>query len=208
MESQSRDTWNERVLIGGDRPTKSAGPTGDGGISGFDPNTGPTSDFLSRQPSNLNPLLPTYFQFSMKRCPHVTFFCQSANIPTISMSPIEQPTRFVNIPHAPGIPEFEDLVINFVVDEEMNNWLELYEWIRSTVHTDDHKEYKEAINHYTDATLTVLNSAMNPKIRVAFYNLLPVNLSGLEFDSTTTSNDAIIGSATFRYTNYEITKLS
>jgi len=38
--------------------------------------------------------------------------------------------------------------------------------------------------------------------------LLPTSLSGLEFDSTTTVPEALIGTATFRYTNYEITKLS
>ena len=203
---ESRNNWNERVAIGAN-PTTPAGPTGDQ-LAGYDPSSGLSADFLTRQPDNLNPLLPTYFQFSMKRCPHVTFFCQSANLPSISVSVINQPTRFVNIPHAPGVPEFDDLTINFIVDEELTNWMELYEWIRSTVHTDDHREYEKANEHYTDATLTILNSAMNPKIRVEFYNLLPVNLSGLEFDSTTTSPDALIGTATFRYTNYEITKLS
>ena len=206
----SRDTRqgfvvNEAVVGAGSiqKPTKPTIGNDIGGLSG-----GITSDFLGRQPDNLNPILPTYFQFSMKRCPHLTFFCQGANLPSVSLSVITQPTRFVNIPHAPGVPEFEDLNINFMVDEELNNWLEIYEWIRSTVHTDDYKEYEKAPNHYTDATLTILNSAMNPKIRVEFYNLLPTSLSGLEFDSTTTNPEALIASATFRYTNYEITKLS
>ena len=203
------ESRQDRVNVAqiGAKPKTPAGPTGDQ-LAGYDPSSGLSADFLTRQPDNLNPLLPTYFQFSMKRCPHVTFFCQSANLPSISVSVINQPTRFVNIPHAPGVPEFDDLTINFIVDEELTNWMELYEWIRSTVHTDDHREYEKAPEHYTDATLTILNSAMNPKIRVEFYNLLPVNLSGLEFDSTTTSPDALIGTATFRYTNYEITKLS
>ena len=203
----SRNNRVDRVLIGAMKPVKPAGPTGDQ-LAGYDPSTGLSADFLTRQPDNLNPLLPTYFQFSMKRCPHVTFFCQGANLPSISASPLEQPTRFVGIPHAPGIPEFDDLTINFIVDEEMNNWLELYEWIRSTVHTDDFKEYEASPEHYTDATLTILNSAMNPKIRVQFNNILPTSLSGLEFDSTTTVPEALIATATFRYTNYEITKLS
>lgn len=203
----SRNTWSEFGVIGAGTGVKKPGKPDVGdeiaGLSG-----GITSDFLTRQPDNLNPLLTTYFQFSMKRCPHVTFFCQSANLPGISVSVIDQPTRFVNIPHAPGVPEFEDLSITFMVDEELNNWLELYEWIRSTVHTDDYKEYENAPNHYTDATLTLLNSAMNPKIRIEFFNLLPTSLSALEFDSTTTNPEALVGNATFRYTNYEITKLS
>ena len=203
LSTSPRDGRVGFTSIGG-KPTTPQGPTGDQ-LAGY---VGITQDFLSRQPDNLNPLLPTYFQFSMKRCPHVTFFCQSANLPGISVNVIDQPTRFVSIPHAPGTPEYEDLTINFIVDEELTNWLEMHDWMKSLVHTTDYKEYEDAPEHYTDATLTLLNSAMNPKIRVQFFNLLPTSLSALEFDSTTTVPEALIATATFRYTNYEITKLS
>ena len=205
----SRTNWSDRAVVGDKSPSDftPTGPTGDE-LFGYDPAKGPTQDYSTRQVDNLNPLLPTYFQFSMKRCPSVTYFCQSANLPGLSVETIPQPTRFVNIPHTLGTPEFEDLTINFVVDENLNNWLELYDWMRSTVTTKDHKEYDDAPEHYSDDSLTILNSAMLPKIRVAFENIFPVSLSALEFDSTTTTPDALIGSATFRYTTYEITKLS
>jgi len=205
----SRTTWRTHPAIIG----SGVYLTGTGGISGpaedqlfgYD---GLTQDYSARNVDNLNPLLPTYFQFSLKRCPAVTYFCRSVNLPGINATPIPQPTRFVGIPHSPGIPEFDDLNINFVVDENLSNWLEIYNWIRSTVTTKDHTEYENAKEHYSDATLSILNSAMLPKIRISFNNLLPTSLSALEFDSTTTSPDALIASATFRYTTYEITKLS
>ena len=205
--SKARDNWAEghRGVIGSSAPSSPTGTTADH-LQGYD--SGLTQDFLTRQPSNLNPLLPTYFQFSMKRCPAVTYFCQSANLPGLSVDTIPQPTRYVSIPHSMGTPEFEDLNINFVVDETLSNWLEIYEWMRSTVTTKDHIEYDEAIEHYSDATLSILNSAMLPKIRIHFENIFPTSLSALEFDSTVTNPDSLIASVTFRYTTYEITKLS
>tara|TARA_R100001594_G_scaffold109844_3_gene144568 strand:+ start:227 stop:856 length:630 start_codon:yes stop_codon:yes gene_type:complete len=204
--SKSRDAWHEsfRGTIGSAMVNSPTGPTG-GELFGYD---GLTQDYLGRQPSNLNPLLPTYFQFSMKRCPTVTYFCQSANLPGLNIDTIPQPTRFVDIPHAPGVPDFEDLTINFVVDETLKNWLEIYRWMRATTTSKDVTEITDTDEHYTDATLTILNSAMVPRIRVAFENMFPTSLSSLEFDSTTTAPEALIGTATFTYTTYEITELS
>jgi hypothetical protein len=203
---KQRDAWHEssRGVIGSAMVNSPTGPTG-GDLFGYD---GLTQDYLTRQPNNLNPLLPTYFQFSMKRCPTVTYFCQSANLPGLNVEAIPQPTRFRSIPHSAGVPDFEDLTINFVVDETLTNWLEIYEWMRSTTTAKDGTEITDAEEHYTDATLTILNSAMLPKIRVSFENLLPLSLSSIEFDSTTTVPEALIGTATFTYTTYEITKLS
>ena len=202
----SRDTWAETHVIGSKYPNSLSGATGPTGdeLFGYD---GVTNDYLSKQPSNLNPLLPTYFQFQMARCPNVTYFCQSANLPSISATPVPQPTRFVDVPHSPGIPEYDELNITFIVDEDLNNWLEIHDWIRSTVSTKDHLDYMDSPEHYSDASISILNSAMQPKIRVQFYNLLPTNLGGLEFDSSSASPDALIGSASFRFTSYEITKL-
>ena len=121
---------------------------------------------------------------------------------------IPESTRFVDIPHSAGSPEFEDLTINFMVDEELTNWIEIWNWIRTISNTQDHTEYIEADQHYSDATLSLLNSSMTPKIRVEFRNIIPTSISALEFDSTVSNPDPLIATATFRYTTYEITKLS
>jgi 7-cyano-7-deazaguanine synthase in queuosine biosynthesis len=121
---------------------------------------------------------------------------------------IDQPTRFVSIPHSAGAVEFEDLTVSFIVDETLDNWLEIYNWMRSASNTKDFKEYEDSKEHYVDATLTVLNSSMTPQIRVEYENIIPTSLSALEFDSTVSTPEALIASATFKYTTYEITKLS
>jgi len=193
--------------IGGTAGTHS-GPTGDDYsdiLFGYD---GLTTDFVNREVKNLNPLYPTYFQFSLARTPLLTYFCQGVNLPGIELGMIDQPTRFVSIPHSAGAVEFEDLTVSFIVDETLDNWLEIYNWMRSASNTKDFKEYEDSKEHYVDATLTVLNSSMTPQIRVEYENIIPTSLSALEFDSTVSTPEALIASATFKYTTYEITKLS
>lgn len=200
----ARNEYTEQRIIGSGDITSPSGPTSDQ-LFGYD------KLHLSaeqRQPKNLNPLYPTYFQFTLKRTPTITYFCQGANLPGMNINMIPQATRFVDIPHSAGSPEFDDLTINFMVDEELTNWLEIWNWIRTISNTKDHTEYIDADEHYSDATLSLLNSSMTPKIRVEFRNIIPTSISALEFDSTVSNPDPLIATATFKYTTYEITKLS
>jgi hypothetical protein len=47
---------------------------------------------LVEQPTNLNYLSPLGFKFTLRRLPMVNYFCQSVDIPAISMTPINTPT--------------------------------------------------------------------------------------------------------------------
>jgi len=204
--ARNEGNWNSEsgVIGSGKGASEIPGPTSDQ-LFGYDNlhlNVG------ERQPDNLNPLYPTYFQFTIKRTPSITYFCQGVNLPGMSLNMIPQTTRFVDIPHSAGSPEFEDLNINFMVDETLSNWIEIWHWMRTISNTKDHIEYIDTEEHYSDATLSILNSSMTPKIRIEFRNIIPTNISSLDFDSTITNPDALIASATFNYTTYEITKLS
>ena len=127
---------------------------------------------LDRQPSNTNSLLQTSFRFDVKRIPAVSFFCQTANLPSIDLGEIEQPTRFaVPIKRSGSTFTYSDLEVQFMVDEEMKSWLEIYNWMSSLTSVDGHQTYIDANhgtppadeqNHYSDAVLIVTNSAKNP----------------------------------------------
>jgi|SaaInlV_100m_DNA_2_1039680.scaffolds.fasta_scaffold01051_4 hypothetical protein len=202
----SRDNYREidsNIIGSGD--VTSASPPADDSLFGYDSLTHKSAE---RQPDNLNPLYPTYFQFSLEKTPKLTYFCQSVNLPGMSLNMIPQSTRFVNIPQSAGSPEFDDLTVNFLVDENLTNWLEIWNWMRTASNTKDHTEYIDAKDHYSDASLVVLNSAMNAKIRVEFENIIPTSISALEFDSTVSNPDAMVATATFQYTTYEIINLS
>jgi len=43
---------------------------------------------------------------------------------------------------------------------------------------------------------------------VEFENIIPTSISALEFDSTVSNPDAMVATATFQYTTYEIINLS
>ena len=100
---------------------------------------------------------------------------------------------------------FGDLSVTFVVDEDMKNWLEIYNWIRDL--SNDTNAYSDILREdqkTSSALLTVFNSAYKPIIKVYFYHLFPTSLSGIDFDATLPSVDAVAAAATFTFTHYEI----
>lgn len=158
-----------------------------------------------KQPSNVNYLYQTLFKFEIFRLPKMEYFIQRVNLPGFGADAnLEQPTRFVAAKHPNSRVNYENLTMTFLVNEDMSNWREIYEWMRTIYLTKDSKNFESKIStHFTDGSLHILNSAMNPKLQVRFRNLLPVSLSGFEFDSSVTDISPFTATITFAYDYYE-----
>ena len=160
---------------------------------------------VNRQPTTTNYLYQTFYKFQMRRLPKVNYFMQKVSLPDFaSGGPIEQPTRFVSVKHPSKNVSFDNLTIEFLVDENLENWRELYDWMRTIYLVDDYKNFEsETSTHFTEGSIMVLNSAMNVNKEIRFHNLLPISLSGIDFDSTDTDLSPRIATATFAFDFYE-----
>jgi len=162
----------------------------------------------NRQPETNNPLMNTYFRFTMAKVPTITYFCQKVNLPSLNLDAIVQPTRFgARLHKSADSYTYDDLTIDFIVDENMKNWLELYDWLRSCSDLIDHTEFEDIDIHTTDAELIITNSAKQPIKSVSFYRVIPTSVGAINFDSSTTDTEPIISTATFRFTSYDITSI-
>lgn len=165
-------------------------------------------DVNARQPSNSNLLLSTGFRFLLTRLPHVTYFCQSANLPDVSLGEAEQPTPFIHIKHPGNVFSYGDLEISFVIDEDMENWREIHNWMRSLKNIDEFSEFESNIDaHFSDAKLVILNSAMKANLEVTFKGIFPKSLGGIQFTSDASDSTQVLATASFAYTSYDIVKL-
>ena len=113
------------------------------------------------------------------------------------------PTPFVSISR-PSKLDFDELSIGFVVEENMGNWLELYNWMRSVTNVEDYKEYRPPNTHVSTANLIILNSTKNPKLNVTFNDVYPRSLSSIDFSSTVIDPEPFVATCTFKYRSYEV----
>ena len=160
---------------------------------------------INRQPTSTNYLYQTFYKFQMRRLPKVNYFMQKVSLPDFaSGGPIEQPTRFVPVKHPNKNVSFENLTIEFLVDENLENWRELYDWMRTIYLVNNYEKFEsETSTHFTEGSILLLNSAMNVNKEIRFHNLLPISLSGIDFDSTDTDLSPRIATATFAFDFYE-----
>ena len=159
----------------------------------------------TRQPKTNNYLMNTSFRFIMDKSPNMVWFCQRVNIPDFSLNAIEQPTRFGARSFKAGDKyNFGDLNISFLVDENMDNYLELHDWLRSCANLEDTTEFEGRERFTTDAELIIVNSAYRPVRSIRFKELIPESLGSVDFESTTGETEPIIVDASFKFVTYEI----
>lgn len=163
----------------------------------------------SRIPDNVNFLSPVGFKFTCDALPTVTYFCQSANIPGVSLSPVEISTPFN--PHyvAGDRLDYEELNMRIMVDENMKNFIEVYDWVKEMSISENFEQYetrkKKGLN--TQGVLTVLTGSNVPQIEVHFKNMFPISISGLQFDIGAADITYITADISFRYNSYSIKNL-
>ena len=165
-------------------------------------------------------LRPNAFKFLIAKLPNITYTLQTANLPTIQLGVAVQETPFVDIPHPGDKVSFSEFQCSFLVNEDLSNYRELYDWIKAmgiptegdewsqiTKRASVYQQGREYHAEYSDASLMILNSNNVPKVRINFQDLFPISVEGLTFDITGTGMEYFTCAAVFRYKAFTIDTL-
>ena len=170
------------------------------------------------QIENRNFLVPTGFNFILNRAPKVSYFGSSVEIPSMSLGVANFANYLKDIPLPGDKMEFSDFNLNFLVDENLENYMEIQNWMRGLGFPESLKEIydyqkespdikqpdKSQLNLYSDGTLTVLDSSNIPKFKIVFEGMWPYSLTTIEFDATQTDLEYFTAEVSFKYTIYNI----
>ena len=183
------------------------------------------ANWVNQQPSDLDYLKPNGFKFQVHNLPNVSYFCQAANIPAIQLGSPVMPTPLSDIPVPGDKLSYGDLVIRFLVQENMSNYLELYNWLVGLGFPESRDQYIKwneaqryrfpaisdkrlgALGNFSDADFFILDSDNNPNVKITYYDIFPVSLEGLEFDISSGRADYLVGIAAFKYRHYTVEAL-
>jgi hypothetical protein len=162
------------------------------------------------QPDNINPLSPVGYRFAIENLPNTNWFLTNINLPGISLGEVVHPTPLMQTQVPGNDLIYEPITIEFLVDEDLQAWKEVYNWLNGLGFPDEYGQYaaqKKKGHIYSDATLIILNSNMNPNHRIVFKDLFPTTLSEILFDSSSADLGTIKASVTFRYLTYKYEKV-
>tara|TARA_R110002050_G_scaffold100022_1_gene207299 strand:- start:49 stop:573 length:525 start_codon:yes stop_codon:yes gene_type:complete len=172
----------------------------------------------------------------MTKLPTVEFFVQSANIPGITLGDTTLPTPLKDISMPGDKLTYQTLEVSFLVDENLNNYKEIHDWMTGIGFPQDHKQFADVLatgsdrfsgstastaavgsgkpaplsegGIYSDATLIVLNNKNIAKTEIRFQNVYPTSLGSLSYDIKASDVDYLQVSASFNYMYYDIVQIS
>jgi hypothetical protein len=195
-----------------------------------------TTNVIQREPSKSDYASPIQFRFKCTKLPTVEFFVQSVNLPGINLGSGTQTTPLYDMPVPGDKITFAALDLSFLVDENLNNYKEIHDWILGLGFPSNNQQFQDLQSAgsdrfpgstagpvvpgvqtpqplsdggiYSDATLTVLNSKNIAKTEIRFENIYPTSLGGLNYDVRQTDVDYLNASVSFNYMNYDIVQIS
>ena len=190
------------------------------------------ADASTQQPTVFDYATGTQWRIAFNRIPKTTWFCTAANVPGITLGEAQFPTPMSDMFVAGDKLTFETLNITFLVDEELQNYRELWDWIVGIGFPKSHSQWTtelfkgdsavrqfgtedadprtkltyEESNFYSDATLIVYNSKNIPKLNVNFKDMFPTSLSALEYSQEATDVEYFKAACSFRFLYYDFTE--
>ena len=194
------------------------------------------TNIQTRQPDKMDYASPIQFRFKIAKLPLVEFFIQTVNLPGISLGQATVPTPLYDYPVPGDAITYSSLDISFLVDENLNNYKELHDWISGLGFGKSHQQFVDLQatgadrfpgstagtsgseleipqplsdgGTYSDATLTILNSKNIAKTEIRFQNVFPVSIGSLSYDVKAGDVDYLQTQASFSYQNYDIVQIS
>ena len=106
------------------------------------------------QPTVLDYATGSQFRLVLNRIPKTTWFCTTANVPGITLGEAQYATPMSDMFIAGDKLTFETLNITFIVDEELQNYRELWEWITGIGSPVKHTQWSDVLSKGDGLTTT------------------------------------------------------
>ena len=148
--------------------------------------------------TNFNLQSPNKFKIVIDRFPGVNFFAQRINIPdvTIGTSPVFT-NRVVDYTVVGDKIVFGDVIISFLLDEDLKAYKEILGWI--------YKAGDSELNiPFCDMKVIGLTNNSNSNTTFKFYNAFPYTIGNILLDTTISEDSPLSIDITFKFSHFQI----
>jgi hypothetical protein len=157
---------------------------------------------INKKPKSINSLQPSKYSVIFPEISDTIYFCQKINLPGVQVTELAHLTPNLDL-YVPGTKmSYGTLDINFIVNEDISSWLQIHDWIRNITTEMRYRTLPKA-----QAILTIYSNQNNPRMRIKYYDIFPLSLGDIEFDTTTTNEEHLTANATFRFNYFDIERL-
>ena len=168
-------------------------------------------------PEDINFLSPTGYRLSMAYLKNISYFVQRITLPGVSLGYSDESTPHRIVPLPGENLDYEVFSAEFLIDEKMKNYMEIYEWIKGLSFPSNRQEYTDYLeSRENDAVVTdelskltsdgmveILDSSSNSVVKIKLIDIFPIYLGNPHFDSTLTDVTYLVGRVDFKINRFE-----
>lgn len=136
-----------------------------------------------------------------------SFTLVNFQLPGMSLPAARQPTPFTDKPQPGEKIMFDPITLEFIVTENLENWLEVQQWFYSLGAPISKQQFKDRPFTFQDISVTIFSSHNNPILRIKFIGCVPTSLEGVQLTTTETEPGTIVSSFTVEYDYFEVEKV-
>lgn len=184
-----------------------------------------SSGFTSEQAATVDYLINANYRVNIPNCPILSQTITKCSIPKIAIGSAKQMTPQVSIPHIGDGIVVGSFIVEFPILSDLSNYMEVYSWIyrmladdlidkrqaevirqigvATTTRTSNNK--LDISEFYVDSSVILYDRNNNPSCTIDFYGMVPVDLSAIDLNALSTSQDPVNASVTFKYIMHKIT---
>lgn len=157
---------------------------------------------VSTERQDINFLAPNNFQLVIdnQSFKNTQLTVQKVSIPDISLPKANVSGPMRNFGMSGDKMEYAPLEITFVIDEDLDNYKEIHDWMLGQLTIEDNGT---AAAKTRDITLIINTSHNNTTKQITFADAYPVSLSSVPFEADVADVEYMTASVTFEYTYYK-----
>lgn len=159
--------------------------------------------------TNINYLQPTAFKIVIdrKKFGNLEYFAQTVSHPDVNITTAEIPFRRVNMHMAGDKLTYGTLSARIIVDENMQSYTEIYDWVQRLVTENNSVRSVIAEDEFptaVDITVSILNSHNNQVKAIRYIDCVPTDIGGIDFEATTQDVQYLTFNVTFQFSYFKI----
>lgn len=162
--------------------------------------------------SNINLLQPSNFKvvIDRKKYGNLQFFAQRVVHPGLTISNATLPYKRISSISIPGdTATFEDLSFDVLMDEEMNSYLEVYNWMLRQLTENPQNKYSNKAQKQmdpisVDISLIITSSHNNLVRTIKYYDCIPTSIGTMLLESVSSDTTIVTYPLTFKIGYFEI----
>ena len=193
-----------------------------------------TVDALHRQPTVFDYSQSNQFKVFLPIFPTTEWFVVRANIPSVTLGTADRFTPFVTIQMVGDHITYGDFSMTFIVDENLKNYMEMYNWVKNIGFPFEHKQfnvlerpdygnrsggqkynaekdtYSKANDQdlYTDILVQIMTGKNNLIAQCEIYEAFPITIGAIEYSQQETDMTYATCEVGFAYSWFDVKPIS